>query len=886
MYAKHLSLLSIAVVCLLWAGAMAGQAQVGTAVTYQGRLTDAGEPVNDTADLDFLLFDAETEGELVGMYKTFGTPVVDGLFNVELDFGEGVFQGEARWLEITVHLNSGSEWITLSPRQPIRPAPYALYALDGAGGGGGSLWTADPNDGISYQAGNVGIGASSITNVRLRVDSAEIYTITARNRSTSGNTFAVLAEGDSTSARTVFGLATATSGEAVGVFGRSQSPAGYGVWGSNNSTATSPRPVGVYGTAVSSHGVGVKGYADGSGGVAVWGRADGTSSHAMMAEAIAESGATFGLEAYACSPDGYGVYSYNDAGFGSAIAISGETASSSGIGVQGLAYAPDGYGVYGRNGADTGNAIGGYFKTDSNDGYGVYGEAASALGGYAGYFVGRGYFSNNVGIGTMSPGSPLTVAGLVESTTGGFKFPDGTIQTTAGGGGGGDSVWQQTGSDIYYTAGDVGIGTTTPQHPLHVVSSAWRSVSIRNTATGGSAVFGEALSSSGGCGVEGYVATPNGYAVYGFNESDSGNAIAVGGETASPDGIAVKGYSSWGGIGVLGRADGATGRGVVGQADDPNGFAGYFLGRSHFSGRVGIGTESPESLLHVIATDVRPAVIGRDATHNTAGYLGDSSEGVYGEGPTGVMGVGDYVGIEGTGDDKGVYGWGADYGVYGDGAHGVYGYSDEYVGVGVEGHAAGEYGQGVTGLAEGSEGIGVYAEASGASGTAIEARGAAAAAKLYGRVNIYEYGTNILVIELGKGLDYAEGFDVSSDTSITPGTVLVIDPASPGQLAVSTQPYDRKVAGIVAGANGLGSGVRLGGSEFDHDVALAGRVYCNVLAADQTIEPGDLLTTSDVPGYAMKVADHERAQGAILGKAMERLEKGENGQILVLVTLQ
>lgn len=40
--------------------------------------------------------------------------------------------------------------------------------------------------------------------------------------------------------------------------------------------------------------------------------------------------------------------------------------------------------------------------------------------------------TGNVGVGTSTPASKLTVAGVVESTTGGVKFPDGTVQTTAG----------------------------------------------------------------------------------------------------------------------------------------------------------------------------------------------------------------------------------------------------------------------------------------------------------------------------------------------------------------------------------------------------------------------------------------------------------------------
>ena len=44
---------------------------------------------------------------------------------------------------------------------------------------------------------------------------------------------------------------------------------------------------------------------------------------------------------------------------------------------------------------------------------------------------GTGPSAVNVGIGTTTPDSPLTVAGVIESTSGGIKFPDGTVQTTA-----------------------------------------------------------------------------------------------------------------------------------------------------------------------------------------------------------------------------------------------------------------------------------------------------------------------------------------------------------------------------------------------------------------------------------------------------------------------
>jgi hypothetical protein len=62
-------------------------------------------------------------------------------------------------------------------------------------------------------------------------------------------------------------------------------------------------------------------------------------------------------------------------------------------------------------------------------------------------------------------------------------------------------------------------------------------------------------------------------------------------------------------------------------------------------------------------------------------------------------------------------------------------------------------------------------------------------------------------------------------------------------------------------------------------------VYVLATTANGAIAPGDLLTTSDLPGYAMKATDRERSPGAIIGKAMTGLDEGE-GLVLVLVNLQ
>ena len=74
-------------------------------------------------------------------------------------------------------------------------------------------------------------------------------------------------------------------------------------------------------------------------------------------------------------------------------------------------------------------------------------------------------------------------------------------------------------------------------------------------------------------------------------------------------------------------------------------------------------------------------------------------------------------------------------------------------------------------------------------------------------------------------------------------------------------------------------------ADGDVPVALTGRVYCRVDARAGAVEPGDLLTTSDTPGHAMKASDVARRPGAVIGKAMTGLAEG-TGLVLVLVNLQ
>jgi hypothetical protein len=144
------------------------------------------------------------------------------------------------------------------------------------------------------------------------------------------------------------------------------------------------------------------------------------------------------------------------------------------------------------------------------------------------------------------------------------------------------------------------------------------------------------------------------------------------------------------------------------------------------------------------------------------------------------------------------------------------------------------------------------------------------------------------------GADFAEAVAVRGEpNAYSAGDVLVIDQNTNRQLALAHDPYSTLVAGIYSTKPGLVASPHevaanepiTGSARNEVPLAVVGIVPTRVTAENGAIQRGDLLVTSSKPGYAMKGTDTSRMVGAVLGKALEPLPKGE-GVIQILVTLQ
>jgi hypothetical protein len=140
-----------------------------------------------------------------------------------------------------------------------------------------------------------------------------------------------------------------------------------------------------------------------------------------------------------------------------------------------------------------------------------------------------------------------------------------------------------------------------------------------------------------------------------------------------------------------------------------------------------------------------------------------------------------------------------------------------------------------------------------------------------------------------SGADYAESVDVTGDRKkYEPGDVLVIDPGAERTFLKSSAPYSTHVMGVYSTKPGvLGRPATADEAKLKEQVpmAMVGIVPTKVSAENGPIEPGDMLVTASMPGYAMKGTDRSQMFGAVIGKALGHLDSG-TGLIEVAVSLQ
>ena len=265
-------------------------------------------------------------------------------------------------------------------------------------------------------------------------------------------------------------------------------------------------------------------------------------------------------------------------------------------------------------------------------------------------------------------------------------------------------------------------------------------------------------------------------------------------------------------------------------------------------------------------------VVGTTGDGNSSGVVGQNTGG--GNGVFGTSVSGNAVAGK---SQSGNAGWFESSGA----GDGVYGQSQ--TGNGVQGTTGDSNSSGVIGVNTGG-GNGVYGTS--VSGNAVAGHSQTGNAGWFDG-GVYVKGTLTVQgdIQLVNG-DCAEEFDVASPGGAGPGTVMVL--GDDQALYPSSQPYDRRVAGVVSGGGDYRPALVLDRRESSRQrspVALVGKVCCKVDARSGPIKVGDLLTTSPTPGYAMKASDQGRAFGAVIGKALQPLASGQ-GLIAILVALQ
>jgi hypothetical protein len=716
------------------AGAAAHGGAGQTSFTYQGRLQQGQVNVSANVDFQFSLWDGDAPGadQIGPTLHASDFPIEDGLFTVDLDFGPGAIAGAPRWLQIAVRSphdpSDTGPFVTLSPRQPLMPAPQAMFAhsADGANITGlnasnitsgevpASVLTGTYSLSGSFTgtfagsgAGLTSLNASNISsgtlpNARLSGTYGSALTLSNAANSFTG-TFSGMHSGSGA------GLLDLNAANiSTGNLAAARMPTG-GSW-----SLSSPMNIhsGTLWIDPANTRVGV-GTATPHNTLHVRKGSAGSITANVNSPLVVENSANAYINILSPSANEQGI-------------LFGYPGAPSGPATGGIIY----------NGSQTTNGL--QFRTNGNINRMVITDAG------------------NIGIGTTAPAYRLSIIdaglGLDRPAANTLAFHTSTAERMR-----------------ISSGGNVGIGTSSPSHRLHVTTDVALTHAVFgvNTAASGSSngvvgisastigtgVFGQASSSTGtNYGVRGLTNSPDGYAGHfsggrnyfqnnvGIGTSDpalrlsigasgegldrpatnalglytagaervrinSGGNVGIG--TTSPGArlqaytentlIAVYGtnlsetgsaYALYGlstsasGHAVFASASSATGTtyGVRSSVASPDGYAGYFFGgRNYFSGRVGFGVLAPDSPIHAVSSSGRTAYIVNTATS------------------------GAHDGIEASVASAGSYAlWGRNSAA---GGYGVVGWG-------------GSGGRGVLGSASGSGSFGVYATGNlGASGT-------------------------------------------------------------------------------------------------------------------------------------------------------------------------